>query len=192
MGGNFAILNPCTKNWSDLEGNGRARFCETCRTHVHSIAQYSPEEWNRLWHESNGHVCGFLGSSPPVLSRRTILFGAILTLVSPLFAANGRVRFRVKDPIGGLVKDADVWLADTHYQPLRTLTTDQSGEVLFTNLPLGDLRFVVRATGFRLKYMTIPIHNYKELKIEATIEVGGVGQTIYSEKHSKYKGWLQY
>lgn len=27
--GNFAILNPCVKNWSDLEGEDRARFCAT-------------------------------------------------------------------------------------------------------------------------------------------------------------------
>ena len=102
------------------------------------------------------------------------------------------MRFRVKDPAGGLVKDADVSLADKDYHPIRTLTTDQSGEVLFTNLPLGSSHFVARATGFMLKYMKIPIHSYKEVKVEATLQVGLVGQTVELDEHPKYKGWLQY
>jgi hypothetical protein len=101
MHGNFAILNPCAKNWSDLEGEDRARFCATCKTHVHLIADYSPIEWKKVWADSNGHVCGFLGDSlVPQRGRRAILVGALLTTVSPLFAASGRVKFRVIDPAG--------------------------------------------------------------------------------------------
>jgi len=109
-----------------------------------------------------------------------------------LFAASGRVRFTAKDPIGGVIEDANVCLTDRDDNILRTQTTDKSGQVLFTDLPLGDVHFVVGATGFTLKYIRIPIRSSKELKIEATLEIGTVGQMIYSDKHPKYKGWLQY
>jgi hypothetical protein len=194
MGGTFAILNPCSKKWPDLSGDGRARYCETCKTHVHSIADYSTEEWNRLWRESDGHVCGFLGgeSRAPLRGRRTILFGLLVTACSPLFAASASVRFRVKDPIGGLVEHAAISVADKDDHPLRTLTTDGTGEAVFTNLPLGTLHFVVRAQGFSLKYLTILVHGYKELKIEATLDLGIVGEVVDSNKHAKHRGWLQY
>ena len=89
-----------------------ARFCATCKTHVHFIADYSPNEWRKLWADSNGHVYGFLGDSyVPQRSRRAILVVALLTTVSPLFAASGRVKFRVIDPASDLVPKASIALA---------------------------------------------------------------------------------
>jgi hypothetical protein len=180
MGGSFAILNPCPKKWSDLEGEGRARFCRTCQTHVHSIADYSTEEWNRLWQDSKGRVCGFLcGESPrPPRSRRAILVGALLTAVAPLLAQSGRARIRVTDPTGTVVPHATVSLLGSNDRPIRTEPADERGEVLLTDLPLGDSRFSVVVPGFMTFHGTVTVRGSEEQVIEAHLLLGTTGTVV--------------
>ena len=196
MAGDFAILNPCGKKWSDLEGDGRARFCRTCKTFVHSIADYSPKEWNQLWRDSNGHVCGFLsGASPtPPRSRRAILFGALLAAVSPLFAASGRVRFRVIDLTGDPVAKASIAVLDSEDKTVQCVETDESGEAVLTSLPLGDSRFAVTSPGFVKRQLTLMLHNGKEVKLEVHLWVPIIGTIIEVKPKPPRKrhGWLMY
>ncbi len=193
MGGNFAILNPCPKKWLDLEGDGRARFCNTCNTHVHAIADYSPDQWNRLWQESGGHVCGFLGgeSTAPRRSRRAILVGALLTAVSPLFAASGRVRFRVIDLAGTPVPKASIAVLDSQDKTVQCVESDEAGEAILTGLPLGDSQFTVTSPGFVKRRLTLTFHNRKEVKVEVHLRVSIVG-TVVEVKPRKRAGWLLY
>jgi len=196
MGGKFAILNPCPKKWADLEGDGRARFCGTCKTHVHSIAAYSLEEWNRLWRESNGHVCGFLGESPaPPRSRRAILVGALLTAVSPLFAATGRVRFRVLDVTDDPLPKTSISLLDRDNKTVQSAETNESGEAVLTGLPMGDLRFSLTNPGFQTCQLTLTLRNGKEMKVQVLLWIPVVGTTIEVQakpKPRKHHGWLIY
>jgi hypothetical protein len=195
MGGNLAILNPCAKKWSDLEGDGRTRFCATCQTHVHSIADYSPKEWKRLWSESDGHVCGFLGESPaPPRSRRAILVGALLTAVSPLFAASGRVRFRVLDLTGDPVPKASIALLDSEEKTVQCVETDHLGEAVLMDLPLGNSRVAVTSPGFQKRRLTLTLHNGKEVKAELHLWLPIVGTTVElkAKPPEKRHGWLQY
>jgi hypothetical protein len=180
MRGHFAILHPCPKKWADLEGQGRARFCSVCQTHVHAIAGYSANEWNQLWRESNGHVCGLLcgESSSPARSRRAILLGALLTAVSPLWAQIGRVRLRVIDMTGAVVPHANISLLGTNDRPIRTATADERGEVLWTDLSLGDSRFLVEVPGFKLRRLTVTVRDANETQVEAVLEIGTIGETV--------------
>jgi hypothetical protein len=187
MDGNFAIPNPCQKKWSDLEGEGRARFCSTCNTHVHAIADYSPEEWNRLWQESGGHVCGFLcgESTTAPRSRRAILVGALLTAVSPLWAQTGRIRIRAVDMTGAVVPHATVSLLGAEDRPIRSATADERGESVRTDLPFGDSRISVTARGFTLFRQTITIRNSEEQVIEARLRVPEfTGEVVIIEQSS--------
>ena len=192
MSKNFAIPNPCAKKWSDLQGEGRARFCAACKTHVHFIANYSPNEWKKLCGNSNGHVCGFLGDSPPPpRSRRTILVGALLTAVSPLFAASGRVKFRVIDPTGGPVPKASIAVLNSEDEAVQCIESDQFGEAVLTGLPLGDSRFAVAKPGFERRRLTITFHNGKEVKVEVNLWFPFIG-IVVEVKPKKRHGWLQY
>jgi len=179
MGGDFAILNPCQKKWADLEGEGRQRFCETCRTQVHAVDAYSPEEWSKLWRESEGHVCGFLAGEALAAphSRRAILIGTMLTAVAPLWGQTGRVRIRVTDPSGTVIKTARVSLLGVNGQPVRQLEADQMGEVVWTDLPLGDSHFTVTSPGFILLRLTVTIRNANEQIVDARLE-GFVGEIV--------------
>jgi hypothetical protein len=170
MGGNFAILNPCQKKWSDLAGGGgRARFCGTCTTHVHSISEYSAEEWNRLWRESNGHVCGMLArvTVEPARSRRAILLGAVLTAIAPLFGQSGSLRIRVKDIAGAVVPHANISVPGTDV----TATTDASGEAVISGLSVGDSRISITVPGFIRFQQTVTIRDGEERVLNAQLQV---------------------
>ncbi len=88
-------------------------------------------------------MCGFLcGESPtPPRSRRAILVGALLTAVSPLFAASGRVRFRVIDLNGDPLPKTNIELLDPDNKTVQSVETDDSGQAVLIGIPLGDSRF---------------------------------------------------
>jgi hypothetical protein len=197
MGGNFAILNPCPKKWTDLAGDGRVRYCETCKTPVYSIADYSPDEWNRLWHASNGMICAILQTTQVTpLTRRGMLVGALLTAVAPLLAANGRARFRVVDIAGDVLPKATISLVDKERRTIRSMETDNSGEAVWADLPLGNSRFLVEVDGLQSKTLTILIKKATEMKIEVGLNVPPIGTTVDINKRkfkpAKRDGWLIY
>ncbi len=173
MSENFAILNPCEKKWTDLEGAGRARFCTDCKTLVHDLGAYSPDEWHDLWTSNDGLVCGLLCSESPApqRSRRAILVGALLTAVAPLWGQEGGVRIRVIDRAGAVVPAAEVSLLGANDQPIRTSSADASGEVLWTGLSLGDARVLVTASGFSRRTVTVTIHSGDEQRVGAPLDI---------------------
>lgn len=103
MAPQFTILNPCPKKWDQLEGEGRQRYCDACRKNVHSIGEYSADEWDKIWRESGGNACGLIASEPFAIprSRRAILMGALLTAVSPLMAASGFLKQQMTVTVAG-------------------------------------------------------------------------------------------
>src|SRR5438045_127137 len=143
MGRQFVIPAPCKNSWTDLRGDTRQRYCESCQTHVHAIEQYSAEEWDRIWRESNGHACGYLcePSAPEARSRREVLVGALITAISPLIAQSGRLRIRVTDASGSVVPGAETSLLESGSKPTRTIRTNSLGEAVWTELAMGENRF---------------------------------------------------
>jgi hypothetical protein len=196
MSGSFAILNPWLKKWADLEGNGRARFCSECQKHVHAMDQYSASERNALWREPGGKICALLRTAPvPLPTRRAMLIGGLLTAVAPLFAANGQARFLVVYIEGEVLPKTTISLIDKENHTLRSLETNASGEAVWTDLPLGNSRFLVECRPFQSKTLTITIKNAKENKIEVQLYIPPIGTTIETKrklKPVKRNGWLIY
>jgi hypothetical protein len=184
----FAILNPCSKRWSDLSGDGRERFCPDCQTHIHALEQYSSEEIEALRRESPDRFCGYLGgeSLPEPRSRRAVLVGALLTAISPLMAQSGRVRIRVTDPAGDVIPTAKASLLGPDGRPQLTRQADPVGEIVFTNLPIGDSRVVVRCQGFDSLPLTVTVRNGDEVKVEARLALGVMGGPIAVEEPAAF------
>jgi hypothetical protein len=182
----LAIPNPCQKRWTDLQGDGRQRYCDTCRTPVHAMELYSQQEWDQVWRESNGRVCGLLCEESPAepRSRRAVLVGALLTAISPLLAQAGRVRIRVTDPTGAAVSAARASLLGPDNKPTRTERANEKGEIVFVDLPFGDSHFAVDCMGFQTSRLTATVKNGDEEQIETTLQVGMVGEFVTVRKEA--------
>lgn len=158
--------------------------------------QYSDSEWKALWRESGGRICALLRTAPVKLpTRRAMLIGGLLTAVAPLFAANGRARFRVVYIDGEDLLKATISLIDNENHNIRSVETSDSGEAVWTDLPLGNSRFLVECRGFQSKTLTITIKNSKESKIEVRLYIQPIGTTVelkHKFKPLKRNGWLVY
>jgi carboxypeptidase family protein len=179
----FAILNPCSKRWSDLTGPDHKRFCPSCQTYVHALDGYTSQELAAIEQESGGHVCAYLEgeSLPEPRSRRAVLLGALLTAISPLMAQSGRVRIRVTDATGAVVPLAEASQLDESGKVSRTLPANNLGEIVVTGLPVGNARFRVECTGFKSLPLTVTVRNEDELKVDARLEVGTMGTVVTVE-----------
>ena len=187
MSSRFTIANPCSKKWADLRGEGRVRHCDACNTSVHAIEQYSREEWDQVWRESDGRLCALLQRESPEepRSRRAVLAGALLTAISPLMAQTGRVRIRVTDVNGAVIANAEAALRGADDKPLRSAHADEVGEIVLQDLPMGDCRFVINAPGFDTRNLTVSIGSGNEVNVETRLVVGTIGQTVVIETNAE-------
>ena len=53
----FQIAKPCPKEWQDMNGDGKRRFCDHCQLHVHNLSATPAREQERLVEESGGKTC---------------------------------------------------------------------------------------------------------------------------------------
>lgn len=174
------IPQPCHKKWNELTGEGRERFCAECQSSVYAKALYSDDEWERVRAERGGNLCALLTieSAPTPRSRRAILAGALLTVVSPLMAQDGRIRVRLIDPIGIPVSNGDVLVSGNDSKGAKTLKTDKAGEALFSGLAVGSYTIRAKVAGFNTVVLHVNVSNSKEVLVTPRLELGTVGTTV--------------
>ena len=51
------IKSPCTKNWDDMSGGARSRFCAHCNKQVHNLGEMPRDAIERMACESGGNLC---------------------------------------------------------------------------------------------------------------------------------------
>lgn len=183
----FRVGTPCSKNWDELSGEGRERYCSDCQKSVHAFDDYSSEELNRLWEESGGKVCGRLQTeaAPETRSRRAVLAGTLLTAISPLLAQEGRLVIRVVEPTKAEIPRAEVQRLNSENVPVQTILTDEQGRAKFAQLPLGSNQFKIVAPGFVAKTVTATVMA-NETSLEVELKVGDVwmGVMVVAPKRS--------
>ena len=107
--------------------------------------------------------------------------GAILVVLyccsSHVWAQSGSVRIRVTDLAKSVIPGADVSLLEANDQPIRTLSSNDSGESVWTGLPLGESRFRVSEPGFTSRMVAVTIHGAEEQNVEVRLAVD-LGQAI--------------
>jgi len=81
-------------------------------------------------------------------------------------------------PVRAVISNAEVSLLGPDDNAIRRAQTNAVGEVVFTDLPIGDSRFVIAAPGFIRKRVTVTVRGAKERKIETMLEVDDVGGTL--------------
>lgn len=51
------VGTPCPKQWDEMRGDDKRRFCEHCQLHVHNLSAMSRPERERFVTESAGQLC---------------------------------------------------------------------------------------------------------------------------------------
>ncbi|MFN0280108.1 MAG: ankyrin repeat domain-containing protein [Pyrinomonadaceae bacterium] len=51
------VKNPCTEDWTQMQGNERVRFCSHCSKSVNNLSEMTRKEAIRLVRASNGNLC---------------------------------------------------------------------------------------------------------------------------------------
>ena len=99
--------------------------------------------------------------------RFAVIVPTLLAAISPLLAQTGSVRVRVTDPLGARISDAVASFLDKDKKVIRQARSDRMGELILTNLPVGDGNVEIDIPGFR--HMTW-----------IGLKVGAQGETLLS------------
>ena len=110
-------------------------------------------------------------------------------MISPLMAQSGRVRIRVTDPTGAVIPGAEASLFGTDNQPKLIMKADDLGEIVLTDLPIGDSRVIVSCRGFSSLPLTVTVRNSDEVKVEARLVLGTMGTMVKVERKRK-RWWI--
>ncbi len=51
------VGTPCPKQWDDMTGDAKQRFCEHCQLHVHNLSAMSGRERGKFVAETKGRAC---------------------------------------------------------------------------------------------------------------------------------------
>jgi len=124
------------------------------------------------------------------MSRRSLLKNTFILVSGILFvflttvsvfaqAGTSSVRGLVKDPQGNVVAGAAVALTNSATSFSRTTTTTTDGVFTFEQVPVGDYRIEVTATGFKKALLT-DVHALiaKVVPVDVTLEIGNVSETV--------------
>lgn len=105
------------------------------------------------------------------MNRGAVLVGALLAVIPPLWARSVPICIHVTDPTGQRLPGAQVTLLGANGKPIRTLTTDKAGVLVWEDAPLGDSHFRVSMTGFYFQVRTVTVHSDRyEEKLEVTLQ----------------------
>ncbi|MCX6848769.1 MAG: hypothetical protein NTY98_07600 [Verrucomicrobia bacterium] len=52
-----AIESPCPKEWNQMQGDGKCRYCEHCQLHVHNLSAMTAHEQRSLFAKAEGRIC---------------------------------------------------------------------------------------------------------------------------------------
>ncbi len=117
----------------------------------------------------------------------SFLLGVILVFCAALLApgnagaqsTGGRVRGTVSDSSGGAVAAATVQLVNEATHATRQVQSNENGEYIFLEVPVGSYQVEVAVQGFK-KYLRkgIPVNLNEVLSVDVTLQIGGATETV--------------
>jgi hypothetical protein len=115
-----------------------------------------------------------------VVRAAALLVGAwLLATPTQAQAPTGTILGNVKDSTGAMVPGAQVVATNLGTQFSRSTTSDPGGQYALRLLPVGDYKLEITLPGFKAFSQTgIRIEVGRNARIDATIEAGGVEETV--------------
>jgi hypothetical protein len=112
------------------------------------------------------------------LKATTLALAALLVLLVQPFAHAqthlASIRGTVTDPNGAVIVGATVMATNKATNEIRTATSGTDGEFAISSLPPGSYGVKILATNFKTFWREIVLHVNQELRLDASIEVGGI------------------
>ena len=96
---------------------------------------------------------------------------ALLATISDLAAQTGSVRIRVTDWQAARVVGSSAALLGSNGKPTRTVQSNVAGEIVFSDLPMGNYRIVVSANGFKKQRVKVTLPSSEEKLVEVRLDV---------------------
>src|SRR4051812_30007092 len=72
------VSSPCTKNWNEMAGNDRVRFCSHCSKNVNNLSEMTRKEALRFVRSSEGRIC--VRYIPDPITRRPMFAEQLLQI----------------------------------------------------------------------------------------------------------------
>jgi len=101
-------------------------------------------------------------------------------------AQSGRVRIHVTDSTGAIIPNAAAAVLGEDGSPLRTARSNEAGEIIFVDLPIGDLRLTVSAPGFSGLPLTVTSRTSHEVKVDAKLQVPFIGEVVAARPNRRW------
>jgi len=51
------VASPCQRDWDEMTGDARARFCKDCKLNVYNLSEMTTDEAHQLIREKEGKLC---------------------------------------------------------------------------------------------------------------------------------------
>ena len=84
----------------------------------------------------------------------------------------------VTDPVGAVVPNATVQIADLVTGVTRIVSTDRNGQFGMSDLPAGTIRATISAPGFQTAVRTFQYDPSRESQLRVPLQVGAVSETV--------------
>jgi hypothetical protein len=90
----------------------------------------------------------------------------------------GAIRGTVADPTGAVIPNASLSLINAESGLHRTVVTDASGKFEFANIPFGNYKATISATGFKTSTQNIEVHSAIGSPLNMALAIGADVETI--------------
>jgi|SRR5579862_6164056 len=111
--------------------------------------------------------------STVTVARCLALLGILIVGCSPSAARAASAHIRVTDQHGARIPGATAFLAGPDHKPVRgaEANSDSVGEIVVTDLPLGNSRLIIHKEGFKDQPVTVTVHPDEEPRVEVVMIV---------------------
>jgi hypothetical protein len=191
------IAAPCSADWDSMPGTDQVRHCGQCNKNVYNLSAMNRRQAEALLRETEGRLCARLyrRADGTILTEncpaglRTIgrrvsrVAGAAMSAVAalssataaqfPMFPLPAAVTGVVQDQSGAVIANAKVDLISDASGKTFTLRADGSGRFQAGLLPPGAYTIRIESSGFQLLTRHDSLSAGMQLKLAATLQIGG-------------------
>jgi len=138
-----------------------------------------------LFHASKFATGLFSSLNTRNLKYLLLLILALVALPSRTFGQNATVVGTVTDPSGGVVAGVTITITSAETGAVKTITTNESGQYVIPDLPIGHYNIKASANGFKVaekKEVTLTVGD--RLRIDFQMAVGAASETVTVEANT--------